>query len=453
MDIPTNVSMPTFSVCFRYADILDIEGLRKKGASVPDVNYANIDESISLIQSIVTVQVLLDFTPSVETVITDCVFRSPGEYNIEFLNAEQCKQKFTTDKFYVQSYVCYRLEPTIDRSDSSSLGTNWSYDYQTTASALVYPNMAYTVGFNLSAFDDCPTIIPIVHQRGSLPTESIYFAPELRRFDSTQRYTKERINYFYLTYKELSNKRLPSPYPSDCSSYEGSSQSKCFKDCLVDMTLKEWNLIPFTEIIKSTEGFPLTNKLVSTLYFNDSTFESKLIKLGSQCSEKCKQPNCEEVLYLTSTNSRGRDDDSLSFRINLPASPNYFITFQPMMLFYEYATYILSCFGTWIGLTMYQYNPLELYYSLRKYQEKRRTSRLMSDIQTSPVKTSPRTSRRQPHYASTYIASGRSRNWFANQDHQLVDNYWTSLEIEGLQLKIKLLREEISSCRLSNNLR
>ena len=305
--------------------------------------------SSRVIQSKVTVTEIFKYTPPVSVIFSQCVVRYPGDYDTSFFKPSECASAFNVSKYYVQEMICYKIK----------LISNGRYHYGTTSSALAYPGMAFEFGFDMKTFGEGPLVLPVVHQSERWPSSSMYFAPQIRRFSPVTNSTNRKDNYFFLTYQCIDNKRLPYPYKTNCDTYEliGGSQDWCYKACLVKKTLENFNRFPFTEFIKESDSIDMNKKLINNFDWNDQNFTKSLKSYEAECNRKCNQLDCEERFYLTKKEWSGSFETSIAFRVNLPSNPNYSIIYQPMMLFYEYATYVLSCLGIWWGVSIYSVNP------------------------------------------------------------------------------------------------
>lgn len=354
LDVPQKLPVPALSTCWRYGDLLDVETLRKDIPTIQRVDLNALESerlSSRLIQSLVTIGQVFNHTPSVDEMFANCIVRRPGFYDVDFLNVTMCQEVFDVDKFYVQENICYRIQ----------FRDNNTYDYSFTSSALAYPSMVFEFGFNRSLFDPGPIIIPTVHDQNFYPTSSIYFAPQLRRYFVYNRRYSDRLSYFTLSYIFIDNTRLPPPYATNCDYYEqfDGQVDYCMSRCLTKATIAAWDLFPFTEIVKQSElsANNSNKKIINNLNWNNETFTTTLRDIENKCSAQCSKPNCYERLYLTQLQTSSIYETSISLRVNLPMNPNYHITYQPMMLLYEYLTYVLSCLGIWFGLSLFHLNP------------------------------------------------------------------------------------------------
>ena len=378
LDIPQNVAIPALSICWRYADLLDIQALQKLNPEFTAINFSSdetIVASIRKIQSIIKVEQIFNFTPSSSKIMDECVVRTPDNYDVTHLKAVDCQSMFNIKKFYVQEYICYRTK----------MKANGSYVFQKVGSYLEYPGMAYQISYQIGLFGNNQVVTPIVHGTYRFPTTSIYFGPELRRFDILESH-KKRNNYFYLSFFQIEHNRLPAPYATKCVNYE-VDRADCEKQCLIEKILSNYGRLPFTKLIVENETFPLDRVAFHDGDFQNQTFKLELDKLDHDCNEKCIELDCYFQLFVTQTEYIGKRSENIAFRVNLPSNPNYYITYLPMMLFYEYVTYGLSSLGVWFGISIFSLNPLP--FCARYFNRRRQVSpenRLFSRNQMQSMK-------------------------------------------------------------------
>ena len=372
MDIPTDLANPGLSVCWRYADLLDIDGLKMVDNRFEAVNFTNektILDSVRKINSMITVEQIFKFSPSSMSIMEDCSVRIPGQEVMKQMSSSGCRAMFEVKKFFIQEYVCY----------SSVMTVSGNYDYQKVGSSLNYPGTLYEIHFRLDLFKINQVLVPIVHRSDSLPTTSIYFAPRLHRFDTQE--GSHPKNHFFLSYFSIQYNRLPTPYATKCSNYK-IDQPDCNKQCKIRAMLRNHNSLPFTELIHEIETFPTNKRILSYDDFNNRTLVLNLAHIDQKFKLLCKNLDCKSEITMTRTKYIGEKVETIAFRVNIPNFPNYYVTYIPMMLFYEYVTYVLSALGVWFGMSIFDLNPFPLcskYFS-NQLQYDRDNRRLVSRV-------------------------------------------------------------------------
>ena len=351
METADIVQIPALSVCWRYLDLIDFERFNSDtGSNLAPPDYSTIESRRSTflaIQSNITVQQILEFTPKIEDrlMIVDSIVRYPNEYDYQYLNQSETFDTFDILKSYTQEYVCYRLE----------MKNHGHYDYNRVMRALNYPAMAFEIGFNISMFGMVKTMLPIIHNGSDLPHYSRLFSPKLSKYGRNPR------NRIYLTSQRITLRKLPTPYQTDCADYGNVDLPDQITKCLMNYTIEKFQRLPFTEILPETFNdslnFPV---IVPKDGVENSTEGIEYKKAEDQCHRKLRKPECYTYMYLTTLVDESPANGSVRFRVVLPNQPEIIISFQPMTHFFDFMTYVLSCFGTWIGLSIIDFNPIDI---------------------------------------------------------------------------------------------
>jgi len=343
MKRPSQVAPPAFSLCIRYTEFL----LDHKLKSIIWTQFK--EESY---YRNVTVRQIFDHTPPGDQLFLSCMVRYPGSYIIRSYSTNQCLKFFNILKYYVQEYICYQFSPSMK-------GT---IDFNRIASSFNYARLAYKIDLQLKVFNRTSNFCGIVHTMDSLPFVSIQFSAEFRR---------ER-HLVYRSYRfsgvQVNHHLLPSPYASHCiPRHNGRDEFVCYKDCLVSMTIAKWRMFPFTEIITDDElVYNLDIPHLTTFeLLNNETLAKEYDSIETQCEYRCRFPNCHNSVTVTQMFERSLRDDALVFRIDLPRTFTYSITSLPSMEIVDYVTYVLSCFGTWLGLSAMNFNPVQIWRQLK----------------------------------------------------------------------------------------
>ncbi|KAI1285034.1 hypothetical protein HDE_12253 [Halotydeus destructor] len=352
MEVPEIVDIPAFSVCWRYADIVDISIVKERANKTDMPLKSNM---ITEIQTLVTLESLFEASPSIHNLFDKCTLRFPGQRLIRDYFGRDCNHIFKVNRFYVQEYVCYRMQP---RLNSSSI----SYRYVDVASSMSSPGMSFEMGFNMSEFDNAILLVPIIHRTETFPDVSIFFAPQLLRLSEKR---KDKKNFFHLSHSHIGNHLLMAPYQTDCSYYTMPNlvfprKQACYSDCLINLSLSEFSKFPFSVIIPENTLFDSNHKIVTNPDVQNETIGKKMASFEILCRQKCSKPNCEEIFTLTEQQVTGSRDDSIYFRIDLPRQPNFSVHHHPRVVFNEFALYILSCLGTWLGISVFALNPVNV---------------------------------------------------------------------------------------------
>ena len=57
-------------------------------------------------------------------------------------------------------------------------------------------------------------------------------------------------------------------------------------------------------------------------------------------------------------------------RVNIPNYPTIIISYEEKFGLLEYCIYVMSCFGTWLGISMVNLNPVTLLEWIHKHRQK-----------------------------------------------------------------------------------
>ena len=393
-----------FRTSIRYVDIRNLEKILSnlsRNITFDDKDGFS-DQDVRLVQTLVTLEDIFDLSPPTNDLFNSCTIRMPNSYSFQEIGGKDCHSHFKIGKFYLQEFVCYRFEfETVKKLDK--------YQFRNLAYALAYPGMFYGVAFNVSTFLKADYVKVIVNPVQIRPYRSAAFAPSFWRRYNPKRKTA-KYNWFTITYGMLINKRLPPPFNTSCVDYQSRGfidANDCIRQCLIYRTKSNFNLYPYSVLIQNfqqnglqnqgnsslnsspmkekssqnsspmkekssqnreknerTDGIHLSmEKLpldLKTIVVHDletnETIGSTLYNLEESCSRSCSSLDCE-VEYSMTQVSKEPQMDVMAFQVNTPQKPTYKIHFHPKTKFIEYFIYVLSCFGTWFGLSILSLNP------------------------------------------------------------------------------------------------
>lgn len=407
---PVEIYVPDVTVCFRYVDVIDVKRLNQK---YPDLhvrsleNLASNDEIthiVKKIQATVTIEDILLLTPSPETVISGCSIKGPKDFEFEdFSSPKECNAYFTTWKFYLQEYICYRFKRiTKEYQDPTP------FQYRSISYAIDRSGVMYSVKLSDAHIILARYLKVVIHSSNLNPISSLAMTTNIkRRFDDERKGSgggddvKKNYYIFQLTYSQLNMTRLPPPFDTGCKNYveEGIlSSMECRNECLVNKTLSQLKKVPFsvsvwnvTDIIHfmttygdvsdDTDKYLASSlakekAMMSVLKHQHLTNEdvkngslSKLlIQIEDDCHQECKRPDCSDIISLT----RGSYDyirpeymdnpskQPMEFEVSVPKKPFIAIEYKEKISQTEFLVYILSCFGVWFGLSVLSLNPFRL---------------------------------------------------------------------------------------------
>lgn len=229
------------------------------------------------------------------------------------------------------------------------------YSYRAAAFALSNAGLLYSVSYNISTFEKALFMKIILNEADSRPfRSSAYTSPVARLYNKKNQLA--RYNYFSLTYYIVRNYFLSAPYKTNCIDYNKlgfMDAEDCIKKCLANSSTAVFDRYPYSVLEEERLRFKIFN--INILKRN-ATVSKLLYRMERKCQSKCKQLGC--VLSYTITQvTKDPNNDVMTFNVLIPQLPSYTIKFRPKMQFLEYFIYVLSCFGTWFGLSVLSLNP------------------------------------------------------------------------------------------------
>lgn len=350
VELPSTLPLPALSVCFRISDIFNYD---RYGQSIRldaevEKSIGKNGTTVDQMNDLMTIADTFKYTPSNKLMVS-CVFRKPKSYDLHAINGSDCLQYFNVTNFYLQEYLCYRIRLVKFESQD--------YNYRSAAFALSHAGILYSVSYNVSTFKKAMFMKIILNEYDSRPFRSSAYTSPVARLYNPQT-ELGRYNYFTLTYYVVRNHFLPAPYRTKCVDYEGlgiMDAEDCIKKCLKASSLDAFDRFPYS--VLETEA--LSDKIFTIgLLKRNATVTKLLYRYERKCQSKCKQVGCT-LSYTITQVTKDPNNDLMTFNIMIPQLPSYTIKFRPRMQFIEYFIYVLSCFGTWFGLSVLSLNPFQ----------------------------------------------------------------------------------------------
>ena len=368
-EIPSDLQIPTLSVCFRYVDIID---MRRFAAIHPslDLLNKNLTARSEAIRATITVKQIFDLAPN-SSLFIGCDIRFPGNYQMDQFHGTDCDSKFKIDLFYMQKYICYKFQ----------LLSEGHYRFDEIASSLNYAGMAYTIGLNLSYFNGSDYILPMVHDGSYFPSTSKMFATQIRRFVNLPHIRTRNLFHFSNTY--VTNLKLPAPYATNCSKF--TKVGYCFTLCLINESTKRFNKYPFSEIVGVSSRHDQNKRIITTSDLENKTFSHELSEIEQSCGHTCRSPYCNDTLSITEILSFGFYKDALWFRVDLTKELLFLVAYLPLMKINEYSIYVMSCLGTWLGISFLQLNPIPLIRKKLRINKNRQRRSTVDNVVREPL--------------------------------------------------------------------
>lgn len=113
------------------------------------------------------------------------------------------------------------------------------------------------------------------------------------------------------------------------------------------------NLVHFSSIVLEEYD----TRHVTTEDMKNETISRKLLQIEKECKKRCPRRACHAHYTITKLIVNHLEDFH-GINVELPQDPFISVKHRPSLLFAEFLVYIMSCFGTWFGLSVYALNPL-----------------------------------------------------------------------------------------------
>lgn len=361
ISLPDKIDIPDFSFCVRYTDVFDLKSFEPSASENPSEKPTDSnDEDIRALQKKVTIEDIFKYTPNVEELWIRCLSRKVRDYNVISTNSSECNTLFKIRKFYVQEYICYNFHQTKSE--------NATYEFRNIAFSLAFPGVFYGILLqNNGSFGKAEYCRAVIHSTHGLPTDSLSLSPGFyRKWDHEKKQAK--YNNFQVSYYQLFKKLMRYPFQTNCRDYDSeglSNQNDCVNSCMNVSTVKIFNKIPFSIF----QAHPIPLQHINTGDLENDTFADLLMKVEDDCFGQCQQLDCDDSYTLSQIlkEEKANGGEGLSFMVNAPRQPSFTVSHRPLMPVTDYLVYVLSCFGTWFGLSVLSLNPFSW-----KEQEKTR---------------------------------------------------------------------------------
>lgn len=155
-------------------------------------------------------------------------------------------------------------------------------------------------------------------------------------------------NFVTLTYSTFKSTLMAYPYKTNCINYSArgyESQDHCFDKCVLDRFVAKQHKRPFSVLSRNTS-------IPGLDYLKDRKEVEILKQVETSCSKLCKRPDCvianhvPRVMMMSPT-----EGDRIGFELYVSVDSNITTEFKPLLKFVDFATFVLSCIGFWLGFS------------------------------------------------------------------------------------------------------
>ncbi|KAI1279533.1 hypothetical protein HDE_14071 [Halotydeus destructor] len=336
-DTPTLKKPVDTTICLRYTHVFDYEAYRSHTGSKLDLTRKNPD-----IFDYFTVQEIFNYTPPVSQLFSECWIRFPGDHELVLLSATQCPRKLSIVRFLTQGFMCYKVTIIYDWN------SNKTYSYPEVARSLNF--MGTLFKFELNVVSQVMKLTS--NTWNTYPRTSLMFSP-LVIFDKN---AEQSGKQFEMTYTVQETHLLPPPYKTHCRTYrpEFIDQTSCRFECLRILTLKYFDKIPYEYLERNSS---LTKKHISTGDIANATRAAMLARFRADCARRCPDPDCSDTNTVTRVTKTTSLLSKCGLYVTIPREPFLTIRFQEEMKLLDFAIYILSSAGIWLGISVTSLDP------------------------------------------------------------------------------------------------
>lgn len=344
------IEPPAVSVCGEYESMILANELERMFGKDVERNVLSL-----------TLNQLFQLVPQPKDILLRCSVNIPNKQrSYGRVDGKQvCNQLFRVVRFYGQHNMCYNLE----------LRRRFVYNFYRIAQE--DRGRMYELQLDRRLFENVTHWQVALSDQG-LPVMSRYYATLHKRLFTDRASKRNKFRYTYGTFKY---KRLPPPYDTNCS---GAGYAACNTKCFVELVMKHYNKLPSEWMlpenpISYVNGVASASRAVDAKTLGNydlpfvkegeivnNTFYREYNRLYDHCARTCKTHACEYKVYSTTLLAAEElDTDAMAIYIYLPLSPATEVTFHPRFPINDYLIYIMSCLGTWLGLSVINMNPVK----------------------------------------------------------------------------------------------
>ncbi|KAI1289692.1 hypothetical protein HDE_08303 [Halotydeus destructor] len=307
-------------------------------------------------QGMMTVAQLLEFSPSSDDLLEKCYLRRPQRNHVKEMNRLECNNVFSVKKYFVFEYMCYvvSLKPG-----------NWGllYDTNRISYALNHPALFYELVLS-SEWHKYLNEFKVLAAPRSILGQSIAGAHVVSRGLS---HGSALFNRFVVKHYKISHERLPPPYDSMCRDYfaQGFKSSRdCAGTCMGKRILEQLD----RHWYGVHSYYPIDKLPVSTVDAKNKTFASLFERIYADCQAMCAQRECKQTFTITMVSDRRRDNVHIMLAVETTNQPSFYLMNEAELTVEPYLIFVMSCIGSWFGLSVLSFNPVRWLKSKNKVQ-------------------------------------------------------------------------------------
>ena len=346
---------PAVAFCVRYLDIIDVQGLKRDFGV--NVKRTNKYEEISQEMGKLTVKQILDYTPSINESMKECVIRDEYGFKMIYPSVKVCRESFDVFKYYMQEFVCYQYQFKQNIINSR-------FNFKRTADSLNDKSVIYKIQFT-NSFNPSHLYTIIVFSVAEddypFPAASRNWAPVSDRLEDFEKIVIKN-NKFTASYELNKFDKLPPPYDTACNTE--NTHNQCYSTCLMKKLTEKLKKVPFSEIISD----PIDLKHVHELDLVNDETKAFLNNSEFFCNKLCKNADCNfdfSVTHIKEEHDFWRRGSIYSpniiIHVKVPDFPTMKVKHRPKLLLTEFLIYLLNCIGLYLGISILSLNPFRLW--------------------------------------------------------------------------------------------
>ncbi|KAI1289694.1 hypothetical protein HDE_08300 [Halotydeus destructor] len=298
-------------------------------------------------QSMMTVAQLLEYSPSTEDLLDNCVIRRPYSNAIHYLEGLKCHNAFNVKKYFVFEYICYVVSLVPERD-------NELYDTNVISYALNFPGIFYELRVNFNWVRFMNYFKLLAAQKGSY-SRSIAGAKLITRGKLNDSIL---FNRFVVSAYKIGYHQLPPPFDTMCRDYIGQGLKGaryCASSCIGRRVLQQLDRHWYA---KHTYN-PVDKRPVSSNDFKNTTFGQLFKSIFIECHALCSQAPCDKTWMMTLVQSQ-RYQDGVMFSVTTTNQPSFHLQSEAQLTIEAYLLFVMSCIGSWFGLSILSLSPARL---------------------------------------------------------------------------------------------
>ena len=345
-----NIIEPTaMTICFNLFGLLNLTSF-EQDLNIPveiDKNTGNPKDK--KIVNDLTVRQLFDYTPSNNSIIEKMTYKLKNQSR----PIDVPKNMLSVFKFFRHANLCYKIQVKNSSEYLSYRENSISNFFQFVSAQLFFTKLV----------DNARYISPIVSYIDQIPYQELISTRFInRRLWTSNGSAKASSNAYASDHMTWERTSLPSPYETQCTSYEKQgfhSRDHCINDCTASQVWKTFGKVSLMSVV--TE--PSDSLQVNRILLEDKQSFINFSKILNNCEwNKCKNQNCHERRIFTTTYESSIDEGR---RIRwhqavLFSQLSVKITSRPTESSIEIVIFVLGSISTWTGLSIMTCNPAAL---------------------------------------------------------------------------------------------